>query len=98
MAEHELKKHMPKEKRKEYTYNKLKCLGQDIIDDVTKHLETNNYKIIIDRKEAILNTLKTLDNSCLLILGKGHEDYQIINNQKYHFSDKEIVLDYIKNN
>lgn len=71
---------------------------KSIIDDVTKHLETNNYKIIIDRKEAILNTLKTLDNSCLLILGKGHEDYQIINNQKYHFSDKEIVLDYIKNN
>ena len=69
-----------------------------IIDDITEHLETNNYKIIINRKEAILNTLKTLDNSCLLILGKGHEDCQIINNQKYHFSDKEIVLDYIKNN
>lgn len=71
---------------------------KSIIDDITEHLETNNYKIIINRKEAILNTLKTLDNSCLLILGKGHEDYQIINNQKYHFSDKEIVLDYIKNN
>lgn len=71
---------------------------KSIIDDITEHLENNNYKIIIDRKEAILNTLKTLDNSCLLILGKGHEDYQIINNQKYHFSDKEIVLDYIKNN
>lgn len=69
-----------------------------IIDDITNSLENNNYEIIVDRKEAILNTLKTLDNSCLLILGKGHEDYQIINNQKYHFSDKEIVNYYIKNN
>ena len=31
----------------------------------------------------------------LLILGKGHEDYQEINGIKYHFSDKEVVLDYI---
>lgn len=36
MPEKELKKHMPKEERKEYTYNKLKVLGQDIIDDVVK--------------------------------------------------------------
>ena len=37
-----------------------------------------------------------LNNNILLILGKGHEDYQIIKGIKYHFSDKEIVLDYIK--
>lgn len=71
---------------------------KSIIDDIIESLENNNYEIIVDRKEAILNTLKKLDNCCLLILGKGHEDYQIINDQKYHFSDKEIVLDYIKNN
>lgn len=82
-----------------FTSDNPRCENpKSIIDDIIEHLDTNNYKTIIDRKEAILNTLKTLDNSCLLILGKGHEDYQIINNQKYHFSDKEIVLDYIKNN
>ncbi len=37
MPDKELKKHMPKEERKEYTYNKLKVLGQDIIDDVIKN-------------------------------------------------------------
>ena len=32
----------------------------------------------------------------LLILGKGHEDYQIIGHVKHHFDDAEIVRDYIK--
>ena len=31
-------------------------------------------------------------NDILLLLGKGHEDYQIINGCKYHFSDMEVVL------
>ena len=34
-------------------------------------------------------------NDTLLILGKGHEDYQIIGHEKYHLSDKEEVLKYI---
>jgi len=33
----------------------------------------------------------------LLILGKGHENYQIIGNEKIHYSDKETVLEIIKN-
>jgi UDP-N-acetylmuramoyl-L-alanyl-D-glutamate--2,6-diaminopimelate ligase len=28
-----------------------------------------------------------------LIAGKGHEDYQIIGKQKFHFSDKEVTQD-----
>ena len=30
----------------------------------------------------------------LLILGKGHEDYQIIGHEKRHFSDLEEVENY----
>ena len=33
------------------------------------------------------------NNDILLILGKGHEDYQIIGNNKTHFNDKETVLE-----
>ena len=33
-----------------------------------------------------------------MILGKGHEDYQIIGKEKHHFSDQEIVYEYIKQN
>ena len=34
-------------------------------------------------------------NDILLVLGKGHETYQIINNIKYDFDDKKIVLENI---
>lgn len=69
----------------------------DIMNDITKDLEKNNYEIIFDRKEAIEKGLSILDNdSILLILGKGHEDYQIINNKKIHFSDKETVINFFK--
>ena len=36
------------------------------------------------------------NNDILMILGKGHEDYQIIGKEKHHFSDKEVVLETIK--
>ena len=69
-----------------------------IINDMTNNLDSNNFEIIKDRKEAIIKGIKMLDNNILLILGKGHEDYQIINGIKHHFSDQEVVLDFIKKN
>ena len=36
------------------------------------------------------------DNDVLLILGKGHEDYQIIKGVKYHLDDMECVNEAIK--
>ena len=35
-------------------------------------------------------------NDILLVLGKGHEGYQIIKNKKYPFIDKDVVLKYIR--
>ena len=32
------------------------------------------------------------ENDILLVLGKGHENYQIIGDKVIPFSDKEIVL------
>jgi UDP-N-acetylmuramoyl-L-alanyl-D-glutamate--2,6-diaminopimelate ligase len=32
------------------------------------------------------------ENDILLVLGKGHEDYQIIGDKRIPFSDKETVL------
>ena len=71
---------------------------KDIINDITCDLVSNNYEIILDRKDAIIKGIQLLSkNDILLILGKGHEDYQIINGISYHFNDKEEVLKYIKN-
>ena len=68
---------------------------KDILNDMTINLRKNNFEIIEDRKKAILKALDMMDNNVILILGKGHENYQIINNKKYPFNDKQIVLDYI---
>lgn len=68
-----------------------------IIKDILEGVEKDNHEVIVDRKEAILKGMSMLqDKDILMILGKGHEDYQIIGKEKHHFSDQEIVLDYIK--
>ena len=68
-----------------------------IINDMIKNLDKNNYEIVINRKDAIEKGIQRLQkNDILLILGKGHEDYQIIKNEKIHFSDLEVVMNYIR--
>ena len=54
-------------------------------------------KIILDRKIAIKTAINNLNNdSILLIAGKGHENYQIINNQKKYFSDQKVSKFFLK--
>ena len=49
--------------------------------------------IISNRKLAISKGIKNLAyNEVLLIAGKGHENYQIINDKKIYFSDHEEIL------
>lgn len=64
-----------------------------IMKDILEGITTNNYEVIYDRKSAIKKGISMLkDNDCLLILGKGHEDYQIIGRTKIHLSDYEEVI------
>ena len=68
-----------------------------IMDDIVAGAKKENYEIIFDRKEAIQKAISELEeNDILLILGKGHEDYQIIGTEKIHLSDIEIVEKAIK--
>jgi UDP-N-acetylmuramoyl-L-alanyl-D-glutamate--2,6-diaminopimelate ligase len=49
-----------------------------------------------DRRTAITNALSMArTGDIVLIAGKGHEDYQIIGTTKHHFSDREIVQEFI---
>ena len=53
---------------------------------------TKRGQIIINRKTAINQGIKNLaDSEVLLIAGKGHENYQIINDKKIYFSDYDEI-------
>ncbi len=68
----------------------------DIIEDMIKNLENTNYEVIINRKNAIIKGIQMLENNdILLVLGKGHETYQIIGKERLEFDDKQIVLEII---
>ncbi|MDE3057703.1 MAG: UDP-N-acetylmuramoyl-L-alanyl-D-glutamate--2,6-diaminopimelate ligase [Bacteroidota bacterium] len=51
----------------------------------------------VDRRAAIIQALTMAQpDDIVLIAGKGHEDYQVIGKDKVHFSDKEIVQEFIR--
>ena len=67
-----------------------------ILEDILKGVTKDNYEVEIDRPTAIKKGLDMLkDNDILLILGKGHEDYQIIGHTKHHLDDLEEVKKYL---
>ncbi len=62
-----------------------------------KEIGYEDYHIILDRETAIKEAIKMAKkNDIVLIAGKGHEDYQVIGNEKIHFSDKEVATNAIK--
>ncbi len=70
-----------------------------IIDDIIDGVRSTKveYKIIVDRKEAIEYALSIAKlDDIVLLAGKGHETYTIIGNEKYPFDEKQIVFDYLK--
>ena len=52
------------------------------------------YEIVPDRREAIRRAFDlAADGDCVLVAGKGHEDYQEIAGVKHHFSDREVLTE-----
>jgi UDP-N-acetylmuramoyl-L-alanyl-D-glutamate--2,6-diaminopimelate ligase len=50
------------------------------------------YEKIADRREAIHQAIASArTNDLVLIAGKGHEDYQILGRETFHFDDKEVA-------
>lgn len=74
----------------------------DINEDIKVGLARSNGKYIEidDRKEAIAYCIvNAKPGDMIVLLGKGHEDYQEIKGVKYHFDEREAVaeiLDEIK--
>lgn len=64
----------------------------DICEDIVKNIRGDNYKVIPDREEAIGYALDIArDGDLILIAGKGHEKYQLVNGQKLPFDEREII-------
>jgi len=65
-----------------------------IISEIEIGLKTTDceYQIISDRRDAIHRAIqKAKPNDVVLIAGKGHETYQIVGSDKFHFDDREIA-------
>ncbi|MHC4172140.1 MAG: UDP-N-acetylmuramoyl-L-alanyl-D-glutamate--2,6-diaminopimelate ligase [Planctomycetota bacterium] len=67
----------------------------DIINEIIAGFENPDSQTIVvepDRKKAIELAIEAAGrDDIVLIAGKGHETYQIIGEQKFDFSDKEVT-------
>lgn len=54
------------------------------------------YYAVSDRRDAIFRGIALAKaNDVVIVAGKGHETYQIVGNDKFHFDDREVALDVI---
>jgi UDP-N-acetylmuramoyl-L-alanyl-D-glutamate--2,6-diaminopimelate ligase len=74
---------------------------QSILDDMIGGFDAtqkSKHLSIINRREAIKTACALAQSGdVVLIAGKGHEEYQLIQGVKHHFSDKEEVTIAINN-
>ncbi len=72
---------------------------EKIINEMYSFCGKNKHKAICitDREEAIKYAVDISESGDIILLaGKGHEDYQLIGKEKIPFSEKSLLLKYIK--
>lgn len=68
----------------------------EIIKDIAESFVGSDCEYIVepDRKLAIEKAMSIIEEGDMLVLaGKGHEEYQLINGERIPFSETQIVLD-----
>lgn len=72
---------------------------QDIVAGLVEDgVDRSHYMVVQDRAEAIEQAVREARaGDIVAILGKGHEDYQIIGNDKIHFDDREVASRVVQN-
>ena len=69
----------------------------NIVKDMLEGNELRHYKVEKNRMEAIRFALALLkENDLLLILGKGHEEFIIVKDDKIPFNDRKAVEQILK--
>jgi len=82
--------------------NPLKICGQ-----IEKGFSKNNYSVVAERRKAIEGAIELFNKSnskgnrqadretCLLVAGKGHEDYQIVGARRIPFKDSRVIREIV---
>ncbi|MDD5126210.1 UDP-N-acetylmuramyl-tripeptide synthetase, partial [Methylovulum sp.] len=66
----------------------------DIINAILAGCDTGKTEVMPNRGQAINYAITNANrDDCIVVAGKGHEDYQEIKGVKYPFSDRQMVLD-----
>ncbi|MEN8144615.1 MAG: UDP-N-acetylmuramoyl-L-alanyl-D-glutamate--2,6-diaminopimelate ligase [Gemmatimonadota bacterium] len=70
-----------------------------IIADIVSGLPEDAYEVVLDRRQAIQRGIELLGpGDSLLLAGKGHETYQIVNGEKRPFDEPAIVAEILGQN
>lgn len=66
-----------------------------ILEDIIAHFDTHcPYTVIADREEAVRYAVRmSRPGDIILLAGKGHETYQLIEGKKVPFSERAILLE-----
>jgi UDP-N-acetylmuramyl-tripeptide synthetase len=80
------------------TNDNPRCEDPDeIISDIKKGINNDNFCVIPERFEAIRKSLSLAKSGdVVLVAGKGHENYQIFKDKVIHFDDCEVVRQCLK--
>ena len=69
---------------------------EKILDDVEAGIGDKVHERITDRRAAIVRAIELAEaGDVVLILGKGHETYQLLNTGRIHFDDREVAKEAI---
>ena len=61
---------------------------------IREKIGAKTFESIVDRRSAIFRAIEIARaGDIILILGKGHENYQILKDETIHFDDKEVALE-----
>ena len=69
----------------------------DIKTGIKEKIGDKYCEFITDRRTAIFRAVElATDDDIILILGKGHENYQILKDKTIHFDDREVAIEAIE--
>ena len=71
---------------------------KQIFNDILAGMkDCTNYEIVPDRAAAIRRALAAAkQDDIVIVAGKGHENYQLVGTEKRHFSDQEVIIDFLQ--